>query len=608
MTLEAETPSPGTARTDADHAPPPVSHSRLRGLLVPLGVALLLGAALLPTEWYDTLPRRPGVPRPALKGVTLLRLAMLVDGILLLWLAARGLGFHRVPSRDRLRATTAPPSDEWLGQRAAMGALAAITALALALRLAGLGSDLWLDEISPLLLYRDMPAWQVPFTYLAPNNHLLNTLLTRMAVAAFGDVEWAIRLPAMVFGVAAVPALYWVGRQSLPRAASLGAALLLAVSYHHIFFSQNARGYTAHLLFALLACALFVKGLEEDRPVVWALYMLAVLLAVAALLSSAFVVAGHALVGAAALVVMRRRGQVVGPLARRLVIVFTITAFLAVQLYAVALPEMLVTVNAIYGQGRGGFSLASLDFVRELARGVAAGFGPGMLVAALPFLALGGIGIVSLLRRHWAQTLALLSPVIITAAFVLAKGYGLSPRLFLLALPLAMLCAVAGLHATIARVAPAIRRGGIDGSRLASASVLALAALSLFALPRYYRVPKQPYRETLRYLRATGRDGDGVVAVFLTQDGMRYYRAREGTDADPSWTFARTPEVMDSAIAARGAGRTRLVTTFHRALRRDAPELYAIVEKGWTPERIFPATVGDGAIVVWKSRTPPPTP
>jgi len=42
-----------------------------------------------------------------------------------------------------------------------------------------------------------------------------------------------------------IVALSRVARPTTTSWASPGAALLLAVSYHHAFFSQNARGYIA---------------------------------------------------------------------------------------------------------------------------------------------------------------------------------------------------------------------------------------------------------------------------------------------------------------------------------------------------------------------------
>ena len=47
--------------------------------------------------------------------------------------------------------------------------------------------------------------------------------------------------------------------------ALLASLALLAVASHHVFFSQNARGYTASLLFGLLASGLLVRACA-DRP------------------------------------------------------------------------------------------------------------------------------------------------------------------------------------------------------------------------------------------------------------------------------------------------------------------------------------------------------
>src|SRR5205085_541164 len=138
--------------------------------------------------------------------------------------------------------------------------------------------DLWLDELSPILDYRHASIWQVVTSYISSNNHLLYTIAEKLCVAAFGEREWALRLPSVIFGTAAVPVLYWIGCKVLPRYASLSAALLLAVSYHHILFSQNARGYTAYVLFSLIATGLFIDGLERDRWKTWILYTAAMVL------------------------------------------------------------------------------------------------------------------------------------------------------------------------------------------------------------------------------------------------------------------------------------------------------------------------------------------
>src|SRR5262249_38688261 len=118
--------------------------------------------------------------------------------------------------------------------------VAAATVLAAGLRLYGLGSDLWVDEITTVLAYQNTSPFHVLTAYTSSNNHLLNTLLMKASVSALGVTEWAVRLPAVLLGIACIPAQYGLARLALGRRESVLAALLLAVSQHHIFFSQNA--------------------------------------------------------------------------------------------------------------------------------------------------------------------------------------------------------------------------------------------------------------------------------------------------------------------------------------------------------------------------------
>lgn len=562
-------------------------------------VALLLIAAGMPTAWYDALPHQPGMPPLPVSGVTLLRVLLLAEATALAAIAFVGWRIRRLPAESRFGGGTDWEEASDITSRTAMWMLVAIAALALGLRLFDASSDLWLDEISPILDYGRMPVAQVIGSYLRSNNHLLNTLLVKLAVATFGEHEWAVRLPAILFGAASVPALYWCARLALSRRASLGAALLLAVSYHHVFFSQNARGYTAYLLFALLATRLLVDGLRADRATAWGAYVVAVTLGFASLLNTGFVLAAHAVVGSGALWAVRRRGDRAAPLARRLAMVFTTAAVASLQLYVVALPEVYVVITHVYkGQGTG-FAPFSLEFAREIARGVSAGFGPGVVAAAVPFMLAGLAGFVVLLRRRWTFALALMLPGALTAIFLLVRGLTFSPRFFLLWLVLAIVTAVVALEALSQwafRTAPPRTRTA------ATAAVLLLAALSATSLRRYYAVPKQPYREALTAVESLRGPDDLVVAVYTAEKGVRYYGERLGVPLATKYRFVRSVPALDSAIAGRGNGQVFLLVTFERALRVDEPELHARLVNGWTVRRRFAGTVGDGGIAIWDQR------
>ena len=146
-----------------------------------------------------------------------------------------------------------------------------------------LDSDLWIDEIGSFQYAMSVTVGELFRTYSSPNQHLMNSLLERLSVAAFGEHDWAIRLPAAVFGIATVPAMYWLARPIMRGWQSLAVAFLTAVSYHHIWFSQNARGYSGYLLFSVLATGALWR-LVETRQRRWiALYAVSAVLALSSL-------------------------------------------------------------------------------------------------------------------------------------------------------------------------------------------------------------------------------------------------------------------------------------------------------------------------------------
>ena len=57
------------------------------------------------------------------------------------------------------------------------------------------------------------------------------------------------------------------------RLEAAGAALILTVSYHHIWFSQNARGYTAVLFFVVLSTYALLRWLGSGGRVYAVLFV-----------------------------------------------------------------------------------------------------------------------------------------------------------------------------------------------------------------------------------------------------------------------------------------------------------------------------------------------
>ncbi|MFA6450498.1 MAG: phospholipid carrier-dependent glycosyltransferase, partial [bacterium] len=93
---------------------------------------------------------------------------------------------------------------------------------------------------------------------------------TAASVAAFGLNETAVRLPAAVFGALTVLLTYLLGA-ALTKRRSVGllAALFLALSPWHIFFSRFAVETTSMVFFITLGVYLLVRGLERPGALAW---------------------------------------------------------------------------------------------------------------------------------------------------------------------------------------------------------------------------------------------------------------------------------------------------------------------------------------------------
>ena len=137
-----------------------------------------------------------------------------------------------------------------------LGYLMLFTLIAAVLRLYHLGEwSLWIDEAHT---YRDVTKPFEAFWSEGTSHYPLSFLLLRGMAYLFGlaavDLdEKFMRLPFAFFGIASVPAIAIVARGMIGRRSALLAALFLALSPWHIYWSQNARSYSMVLFLSLIA-------------------------------------------------------------------------------------------------------------------------------------------------------------------------------------------------------------------------------------------------------------------------------------------------------------------------------------------------------------------
>ncbi|MBC8107321.1 MAG: glycosyltransferase family 39 protein [Anaerolineae bacterium] len=143
--------------------------------------------------------------------------------------------------------------------------ITAIVIVAAALRVPGMFTDFWLDEVWSLNIAKTIHSpLDVVLSSSAriDNNHPLHTWYLR----AIGDVQqwWIYRLPALACGIGAViVAAHTMWRRSAIEA--IAVALLVGLSFPLVFYSSEARGYAPAVFFALVAFDAMLRYVERPR-------------------------------------------------------------------------------------------------------------------------------------------------------------------------------------------------------------------------------------------------------------------------------------------------------------------------------------------------------
>ncbi|HEX6315401.1 MAG TPA: glycosyltransferase family 39 protein [Gemmatimonadaceae bacterium] len=539
---------------------------------VALWVGVALVGALLPVaatvRWFNAT--HSATFEEVAAGVWILKGALIAT-------AALGLLSARIPVHSRRAAAddpVTPPAARW--------AVAALLLLAAALRLYQLDTELWMDEIFLLTRYAPLEFPQLLSTYDSQNHQPLYSLLARLSMLALGGVDWSIRVPAAVLGVASLWAVWWLGRKVAPVSEALLAVAFLAVSYHHVWFSQNARGYTTILLLTVLTTGVFLRLASGAGPTRRLALVYAVLMALAAYthLTAALIAVGHAIALALA---TRWRDHDARRMAVWPAIAILMSGLLSTVLYGPMLPQLWHQVTTPTMEGVAvewtGTGWMLREGLRVLSQGI-----PGGLVTVAAALLVLAVGVWSYWRQSRLTTLVMFVPVVVTFAAIVATRHNLWPRFFFFAAAFFVLAALRGGFVIVRMLV----RWHPD--RVAIAGASAVAALSLLTVPRAW-APKQQFGAAYEFVESERQPGDEVVVVDIAAE---VYELRGWA---PTWH--RTTSVDVVTAIERSAGRTWIVYTLPARVRAILPGLFAhFTSAHYKPVRIFPASVGGGEIHV----------
>ncbi len=399
---------------------------------------------------------------------------------------------------------------------------------ALALNLVTLGrKSLWIDEAQTVdlvtqswgELWHDVQAFEAP--------HGMYYAAAKLWLSVAGTSEWAVRFPSAVAGALAVSLIFVLGSRLFGRWAGLAAAGALATSVYVLIWSQQGRGYSLALAAAVLATLAFVSALEHPSWRRWALWALAVALAIAVNLFVVAIVAAHAVAFA-----VRR-----------------------------PLPSLRAPLVALGAAGATAVGLAA--FVRRADAGQldwldpptleTVGSGAWQLAGANPFVIavaiVGAIGLATGAVRGSERWKTVLLVAWLAAPFVLTLGLSVvqsafHTRYLVSAAPAVALLVAAGVVAQRRWVAVAL--------------VVLLGVSAGFRLVQWYAGPAtEDWRAAVGAVRAEQQAGEAVIAVPDYQRVSLAYYAGPGFDAsEPSgervWLLVASPDADERLRLARG--------------------------------------------------------
>jgi mannosyltransferase len=470
--------------------------------------------------------------------------------------------------------------------------LAAILVIATALRVVRLDASLWFDEIVTLVEYVPLSTGDVLTSYPELNHHVLFTLEAKGAVAAFGESAWALRLPAVLFGIASIWALWLVATKTLSVWETRLATLALAVSYHHVWFSQNARGYTALLFFGLITTFLLIRAVKGGSWKVWTAFGVLSALAIYTHLTAAIFVASQAIAYFG--FVLRDRRAATGLLLPAYG--FALAGLLTLLLYAPLIPDVIDAFTDVRGSSSPQTEAAIEEWKSPIWMVTEAVRSLGPLAAlALPVGLIVVVGMAGLRKSAPIVPAIFILHIALTLAVLAVGSLRVWPRYFFVDIGFICMFAVHGtfvLSRAAARLLDERANRRLNPRTLAIACTVAGICASLVLLPKNYLHPKQDFLGARDYVEATRVTDSAVATIGLARMAFHKYYA-------PQWTRIRSLEALRRL--RRAHGEVWLVYAFPGADEERYADIVGFVSSRFEMVRRFYGTLGDGDVLVFRA-------
>jgi uncharacterized membrane protein len=149
--------------------------------------------------------------------------------------------------------------------------LAGIGGLGIAARLMLIDRSIEYDEAYTVMAFAHAPLPVLISDYHVPNNHVLHTLLVKLATLALGNEPWQVRMPVFLAGTLLIPFTFWLARTLYSRDVGYLAAAIVAFLPRMVVSSVSARGYILVTLLTVMAFLLACYLMRQRNSFAWCL-------------------------------------------------------------------------------------------------------------------------------------------------------------------------------------------------------------------------------------------------------------------------------------------------------------------------------------------------
>lgn len=444
--------------------------------------------------------------------------------------------------------------------------LALIFILATFLRVYQLGMEcIWLDEATSILI-SEKDLFEIIRTTKSDVHPAFYYIVLHF-MTWFGQSEFMVRVPSMIFGILSIPFMYLVSKRLFGVKEGLISSFLLSISLMHIYYSQEARMYSLLAFLVLASIYFFYSAVEENRTWLWLGFIISTVLGIYTHYFGFFIFPIEILFYALTQISING-GSALNIKFKDLRNVKLFGASTAIIIFLI-IPRIQVFIDQAASRvgGEVTWGIGQSNFVGILL----ARFSTFSMTPSTTFLLLFIIGIVASIIHNKKQMLLLgmwfVLPIIVS--YYLAALMPIQPRYLIFILPAFLILISRGVTATAGLLSPT---NGLSKTKLHAAQknqsfiilgiILLFCVISFNPIQNYYTTSqKNDWRSTADYLESRTQPGDVIVPLPGYMGKPLEYYYDNSTDGTSIIGVANTPEALDEIVANTKPNKVYFVMT-----------------------------------------------